>query len=118
MYYWIMLVLAIVTEVASTSFMKMAASSNPVLGYSLMAVLISLSYFFLSQAVRKIPLAIAYTMWEGLGLLSISVMSWYFFGEVFSDTKLWAIFFLISGMLLMNLGEKLSERSAQGALEP
>ena len=113
MYHWLMLFLAIVTEVASTSFMKMASGSNPVLGYTLMAILISVSYFFLSQAVRKIPLAIAYTMWEGFGLLLISLMSWYYFDETFSANKLIAIAALITGMVLMNLGEKLSEKQQQ-----
>ena len=110
MYYWIMLLLAIITEVASTSFMKIATGSHPVVGYSLMALLISISYFFLSQAVRKIPLAIAYTMWEGIGLLLISLSSWYLFDEAFSATKLAAMAFLMTGMLLMNLGEKLAEK--------
>lgn len=112
MYYWCMLFLAIVTEVASTSFMKMASGSSPVMGYTLMAILISISYFFLSQAVRKIPLAIAYTMWEGFGLLLISLMSWFFFDETFSTNKLIAMASLMTGMVLMNLGEKLSEKRA------
>lgn len=113
MYYWFMLFLAIITEVASTSFMKVASGSNPLVGYTLMAVLISISYFFLSQAVRKIPLAIAYTMWEGFGLLLISLMSWCYFDETFSANKLIAIASLMTGMVLMNLGEKLSEKQEQ-----
>ena len=110
MYYWLMLFLAIVTEVASTSFMKMAAGSNPVVGYTLMALLISIPYFFLAQAVRRIPLAIAYTMWEGVGLLLISLMSWYFFDESFPPSKLAAMAALLTGMMLMNLGETLAKR--------
>ncbi len=116
MYYWFMLFLAIITEVASTSFMKMAVDSNPIIGYALMAVLISISYFFLAQAVRQIPLAIAYTMWEGFGLLLISLMSWYFFGEVFPPDKLLAIAALITGMVLMNLGETLAKRKKEKKL--
>ena len=117
MYYWFMLFLAIITEVASTSFMKMAAGSNAVVGYTLMAILISMSYFFLSQAVQKIPLAIAYTMWEGVGLLLISLMSWYFFDETFSTNKLIAMASLMTGMVLMNLGEKLSKKQEPGNKE-
>lgn len=113
MYYWLMLFLAIVTEVASTSFMKMATGSNPVVGYTLMAALISISYFFLSQAVRKIPLAIAYTMWEGLGLLLISLMSWYFFDESFPPGKLMAMAALMTGMILMNFGETLARQQEE-----
>ncbi len=112
MYYWFMLFLAIITEVASTSFMKMASDSSPALGYTMMVIFISISCFFLSLAVRRIPLAIAYAMWEGVGLLLISLMSWYFFDEVFSNTKLIAITLLITGMVVMNWGEKLSEKKA------
>ena len=111
MYYWLMLLAAIVTEVASTSFMKLAAEQNPWLGYGAMAVLISLSYYCLAQAVRKIPLALAYTMWEGVGLLLISGISWLFFHETFSTWKLVAIGCLLTGLVLMNLGEKLAEKS-------
>ena len=113
MYYWLMLFLAIVTEVASTSFMKMATGSHPAVGYTLMAALISISYFFLSQAVRKIPLAIAYTMWEGLGLLLISLMSWYFFDESFPPGKLIAMAALMTGMILMNFGETLARQQEE-----
>ncbi|WP_263081696.1 SMR family transporter [Endozoicomonas sp. Mp262] len=110
MYYWFMLLLAIITEVASTSFMKLASESHPVLGYTIMAVLISLSYYCLAQAVRKIPLALAYTMWEGVGLLLISFMSWLIFDETFSLAKIMAIAALLTGLVLMNIGEKLSEQ--------
>ncbi|OQX39932.1 MAG: hypothetical protein B0D91_00545 [Oceanospirillales bacterium LUC14_002_19_P2] len=111
MYYWLILLAAIVTEVASTSFMKLAAEQNPWLGYGAMAVLISLSYYCLAQAVRKIPLVLAYTMWEGVGLLLISGISWLFFHETFSTWKLVAIGCLLTGLVLMNLGEKLAEKS-------
>ncbi len=110
MYYWLMLLLAIITEVASTSFMKLASESNPALGYTIMAVLISISYYCLAQAVKKIPLALAYTMWEGVGLLLISFMSWLIFNEAFSLAKIMAITALLTGLVLMNIGEKLSEK--------
>ncbi len=110
MYYWFMLTMAIVTEVISTSFMKLASDNHPVLGYGVMALFISLSYYCLAQAVKKIPLAIAYTMWEGVGLLLISLMSWLIFDEVFSLPKILAISALLTGLVLMNIGEKLSEK--------
>ena len=50
-------------------------------------------------------------MWEGVGLLLISLMSWQLFDEVFSTEKLLAIAALMTGMILMNVGEKLSERA-------
>ena len=68
MYYWIMLALAVIAEVASTIGMKYAATHSPVLGYLFMAVMISLSMYAFSRAVMHIPLAVSYAVWEGAGL--------------------------------------------------
>lgn len=111
MYYWFMLLLAIITEVTSTSFLNLAVASHPVAGYSLMAVLISLSYYCLAQAVKKIPLALAYALWEGVGLLLISLVSWLLFDEPFSLAKQLAIAVLLCGLVLMNLGEWLAGKN-------
>ena len=106
---WGYLVLAIVTEVISTSFVKIAVTVSPVIGYSVMAIFISLSYFFLSNAIKVIPLGVAYIMWEGLGLLLLSIVSWLFLDEHFSPEKIAAIGVLLTGITLINIGEQLSE---------
>ncbi len=69
--YWILLGLAIATEITGTLSMKWASVSEGNGGFILMLVMISLSYIFLSFAVKKIALGVAYALWEG--------RYWYFF---------------------------------------
>lgn len=53
MFYWILLALAIIAEITGTLSMKWASVSDGNTGFILMLVMISLSYIFLSFAVKK-----------------------------------------------------------------
>ncbi|EQV56970.1 multidrug efflux system transporter [Escherichia coli KOEGE 43 (105a)] len=57
--YWILLGLAVATEITGTLSMKWASVSEGNGGFILMLVMISLSYIFLSFAVKKIALGVA-----------------------------------------------------------
>lgn len=54
MFYWILLALAIAAEITGTLSMKWASVGNGNAGFILMLVMITLSYIFLSFAVKKI----------------------------------------------------------------
>ena len=69
---WIYLLLAIGAEVIGTTSMKLAATHAPVAGLLLMYGMIGLSYFFLALAVKRVPVGVAYALWEGLSLIHIS----------------------------------------------
>lgn len=101
MYYWIMLALAVLAEVISTVGMKFAATSSPVLGYLLMAVMISFSFYAFSRAVVRIPLAVSYAIWEGLGLFLIGLSGVVFFGEYLSLGEMLAVGLMMFGLLLV-----------------
>ena len=101
MYYWFMLALAVVAEVISTVGMKYAATSSPVFGYVVMAVMISLSFYAFSRAVVHIPLAVSYAVWEGLGLFLIGAAGVVLFGEYLTVVEMFAIALMLFGLLLV-----------------
>ncbi len=101
MYYWFMLALAVVAEVISTVGMKYAATSSPITGYIVMALMISLSFYAFSRAVVHIPLAVSYAIWEGLGLFLIGVAGVVLFGEYLTLGEMFAIALMLFGLLLV-----------------
>ena len=116
MYYWIMLALAVLAEVASTVGMKYAATHSPLLGYLMMAVMITFSIYAFSRAVMHIPLAVSYAVWEGAGLFLIAMAGMLLFGEYLSTTQLLAIGLMMFGLLLVTFdkgGEVDSEEENQ-----
>lgn len=117
MYYWIMLILAVLAEVVSTVSMKYATTQSPMAGYLLMAVIISFSFWAFSRAVVKIPLAVSYAVWEGLGLFLIGLAGLAFFGEQLEQREVFAICLMMLGLVLVTFdsANKKDQRStAQG----
>ena len=87
MFYWILLALAIVAEITGTLSMKWASVSGGHTGFILMLVMIALSYIFLAFAVKKIALGVAYALWEGIGILLITIFSVLLFDDVFPHRR-------------------------------
>ena len=106
MFYWILLALAILAEITGTLSMKWASVSDGNTGFILMLVMISLSYIFLSFAVKKIALGVAYALWEGIGILLITVFSVLLFDESLSVIKLAGLATLVAGIVLIKSGTK------------
>ncbi|EDA5929240.1 multidrug/spermidine efflux SMR transporter subunit MdtJ [Salmonella enterica subsp. enterica] len=106
MFYWILLALAIATEITDTLSMKWASVGNGNAGFILMLVMITLSYIFLSFAVKKIALGVAYALWEGIGILFITIFSVLLFDEALSTMKIAGLLTLVAGIVLIKSGTR------------
>ncbi|HAV0410937.1 TPA: multidrug/spermidine efflux SMR transporter subunit MdtJ [Salmonella enterica] len=106
MFYWILLALAIATEITGTLAMKWASVGNSNAGFILMLMMITLSYIFLSFAVKKIALGVAYALWEGIGILFITIFSVLLFDEALSTMKIAGLLTLVAGIVLIKSGTR------------
>jgi Membrane transporters of cations and cationic drugs len=114
MFYWILLALAIVAEITGTLSMKWASVSDGNTGFILMLVMISLSYIFLSFAVKKIALGVAYALWEGIGILLITLFSVMIFDEVLTPMKIAGLTTLVAGIVLIKSGTRKPTKKQKG----
>lgn len=99
---WLYLIGAIFFEVTGTSFLK---TDNKILAYLVMMCCISFSYLFLSRAMRKIQIGIAYAVWELLGAILIIGVSFFVFNETLTTNQTIGIILAFIGIFLINLGE-------------
>ena len=106
MIYWILLALAIVSEITGTLALKWASVGGGHAGFILMLVMISLSYIFLSFAVKKIALGVAYALWEGIGILLITLFSVLIFDETLTTMKIAGLTTLVAGIVLIKSGTR------------
>ncbi|ATZ12662.1 multidrug/spermidine efflux SMR transporter subunit MdtJ [Erwinia amylovora] len=104
MIYWLLLAVAIALEITGTLFMKWSSISGDPLGYAVMSLAIALSYLALSVAIKKIAMGVAYAMWEGVGLLFITLFSVMLFEESFSLVKMAGLVTLVAGIALIKSG--------------
>lgn len=103
---WIFLAAAIATEVLGLSIMKIASESNSLASFAFMYSMIGLAFFFFSNSVKSLPIALAYATWETCGLVLITIISVRFFGESLSSQKMTGMLILIAGVAMINFGSK------------
>jgi small multidrug resistance pump len=101
---FVMLVIAIASEVAATlslkyshGFTRLVPSVITVLGYAS-------AFWFLSQALKAIPVSTAYAIWSGVGTATIAVIGIVFLGEPGGASKTAGIGLIIAGVVILNLG--------------
>lgn len=104
MFAWVLLLLAIFSEIIGTLAMKWSSVDESGSGYLVMLVMIACSYIFLSFAVKKIALGVAYALWEGIGIVLITLFSVQLFGEPLSPMKIAGLTVLIAGIMLIKTG--------------
>ncbi|MDL1898499.1 multidrug efflux SMR transporter [Anaerolineae bacterium CFX7] len=100
---WILLLAAIITEVAGTSLLKLSDGMRnlwPTLG-SLALYLASLALLGLS--LNKLDVSVAYAIWSGLGTALIVLIGIFFLGEAASWQKLLFISLIVIGAIGLNL---------------
>ncbi|WP_407568603.1 multidrug/spermidine efflux SMR transporter subunit MdtJ [Pantoea sp. GABEPS69] len=104
MFAWVLLLLAIFSEIIGTLAMKWSSVDESGSGYLIMLVMIACSYIFLSFAVKKIAHGVAYALWEGIGIVLITLFSVQLFGEPLSPMKIAGLTVLIAGIMLIKTG--------------
>ena len=99
---YIFLVGAIFCEVAGT--MLLPASQN----FTKLVPTVSLSIFYLSAfylltfVVNKLPIAIVYATWSGLGVFTVAILGYIFFKQSLSWQAVLGLFFIVFGVVLVN----------------
>ena len=99
-----MLFAAIALEITGTTFMKFSVMHEWLIGYPVMLAAMACSYFCLSKAVKKIPISVAYAVWEGLGLAGTALMAWLIFNESMPPQKLFAFAIILIGLTMVKNG--------------
>ena len=102
--HWLYLALAISLELAGTISMKISGGFQRLLPSAMMFVFYASCFSFLSLALRKIEISVAYAIWSGLGTALIAVVGVVFFRESMSATKVAGLVLVIAGVVLLNLG--------------
>jgi small multidrug resistance pump len=100
---YLYLAVAILAEVAATTFMKLSDGfTRPV--PSVLAVLgYGVAFFFLSIALKSIHTGIAYAIWSGVGIVLITLIAWMFQGQKLDAPAIAGMGLIVAGVLVMNL---------------
>lgn len=105
---WLFLMAAIVGEVIATSALKSSESFTRLLPSLVVISGYAIAFYFLSLALRSIPVGIAYAIWSGLGIVLIAAAAWVIYGQKLDAWAFVGIALIIAGVAVLNLLSKTS----------
>jgi small multidrug resistance pump len=100
---WILLVVAIVLEVAGTTNMKLSEGFSKLVPSVLVLFFYALSIVALTFAVNRLDVSVAYAVWSGMGTALVAMIGIWFFQESLTTTKLIALGLIIVGVAMLHL---------------
>ena len=100
---YVALVLAILAETAGTTALN-ATQQFTRLGPSIACVVFyALSFYFLSIALRVLPVGVVYGIWSGLGIVLIALAGYVIFGQTLDLAAILGLGLIIAGVLVLHL---------------
>ena len=103
---YLMLSIAIVSEVLATTAMKQSDGFTRPLWTVLTVVGYVVAFFFLAQTLKTIPTGVAYAIWSGVGIVLISAAAWIFQGQKLDLAAMTGMGLIIAGVVVMNVFSK------------
>ncbi|MBD9479076.1 multidrug efflux SMR transporter [Pseudoxanthomonas sp. PXM02] len=103
---WLFMALAIVGEVVATTALKSSEGFTKVVPSVIVVAGYAATFYFLSLALKVIPVGIAYAVWAGLGIVLITTIAWLYHGEKLDAWGFVGMALIISGVVVLNVLSK------------
>ncbi len=100
---WIFLILAIISEVIGTSFLKSTEGFTKLWPSVIVLVGYSAAFYFLSLTLDTIPIGIVYAIWSGVGIAAIAIVSVIFFDQKLDTASFIGMGLIIAGVVVLRL---------------
>jgi small multidrug resistance pump len=100
---WILLIVAIVLEVAGTTNMKLSEGFSKLVPSVLVLFFYALSIIALTFAVNRLDVSVAYAVWSGMGTALVAVIGLWFFQESLTSVKVVALGLIVVGVVMLRL---------------
>lgn len=101
---YILLTVAIISEVVGSSLLKITngfknllPTIGTILGYGV-------AFYGLSIVLKTLPLGMAYAIWAGLGTALTAIAGIIIYKEKFNQHILFGLMLIIGGVILLNIG--------------
>src|ERR687895_241907 len=99
---WVLLIVAILLEVAGTTNMKLSEGFSKPVPSILVLFFYALSIIALTFAVNRLEVSVAYAIWSGLGTALVAIIGLWFFQESITITKVIALVLIVIGVVMLH----------------
>ena len=99
---YLFLIGAIFCEVAGTMLLPVSQNFTKLIPTSLLTIFYLTAFYLLTFVVDKLPIALVYATWSGLGIFTISILGYIFFKQTLNWQVITGLFMIILGVILVN----------------
>ena len=100
---WVYLGLAIFSEVVATASLKSTEGFTRFVPSIVVLIGYCSAFYFLSLTLDTIPIGVAYAVWSGVGVATITVVSYVLYGQKIDTTGIIGIGLIIAGVVVLRL---------------
>lgn len=101
---WILLLIAILAEIAGTLFLKASDGFTKLLPSIGVVVGYAIAFALMAISIKKIDVGITYAIWSGVGIVGAAVGGVVFFDQHLTRMSIIGMAIIIVGVVVMNLG--------------
>ena len=100
---YIFLVLAIIFELLSTSFLKDTNGFTRLYPSLIVIIALCICLFLMSHTMKFIPVGIVYASWAGLGIVAITIIAVLKYNQMPNIPTMIGIALIVIGVVVVNL---------------
>ena len=96
------LLFAIFFEVAGTMLLPVTQNFTKIIPTTCLSIFYLASFYLMTFVMDKLPIAIVYATWSGLGIFTIAIMGYIFFKQTLAWQAVFGLFLIVVGVILVN----------------
>ena len=100
---WVYLFLAIMSEVIATASLKSTEGFTKPIPSIIVLVGYCAAFYFLSLTLDTISIGVAYAIWSGVGVATITVVSFFLYDQKIDLAGILGIGLIIAGVIVLRL---------------
>lgn len=100
---YMMLIAAIAFEVLGTMLLPASQNFTKILPSIVLLFSYGVSFYLMAFLSQKLPLAIVYASWAGLGVFSVTLLSYIFYKQPLNWQTITGLFLIVIGVTIVNL---------------
>ena len=99
---YLFLIGAILCEVVGTMLLPVSQNFTKLIPTTLLTIFYLTAFYLLTFVVNKLPIAIVYATWSGLGIFTIAILGLIFLKQTLAWQAIVGMFLIVVGVILVN----------------
>ena len=99
---YVYLFVAVISEVIGTMLLPVSENFTKPIPTICLTIAYILAFYFLTCALKSIPIAIVYATWAGLGVFLISILGYFIYEQALQWQSILGLILIVFGVAIVN----------------